>query len=143
MKQIPLQQQNCLNSTLKKVLKEQEFQKPFNTDMVRKNKNKIIPLMLFTKMGKPFSATILDKHYGCVMSPFFRIVNFDEKTGCVILSVLIPIDMEGCPVDLCSDIYSLLTTKECITIGISCLCGVELLPPCLVNRFIPPDEHKC
>ena len=138
-----LQQVNCLHSTLDRVLKEQEYLNPVNINKWRKDKNGIIPIMLFTKKGKPFSAYILDKHYGCVMSTFFGIENLNKKTGCLTLSVLIPIDMEGCPVDLCSDIYSLLTTKECITIDLNCLCGVEPLSPCLVNRFIPPVEPKC
>jgi hypothetical protein len=141
MSQNPLQQLNCLVSTLEGVLKEQECLNQINNG--RKDKYTIIPIMLFTKQGSIFSAYILDKRYSCVMSPFFEIVNLDEKNGCLTLSVLIPIDMEGCPVDLCQDIYSLLTTKKCITIDVSCLCGVEALPSCLVNRFIPPDEPKC
>jgi spore coat protein Y len=135
-----IKQGDCLSQALLKVLKQQ---KHLNHKHNGRKDKKIIPIMLYMNNGAPFSAYILDKRYGCVRSTFFQIVNFEENTDCLTLSVLIPIDMEGCPVDFCPDIYSLFPTKECITIDVKCICGVESLSPCLVNRFIPPIEPKC
>jgi hypothetical protein len=107
------------------------------------NSKAVIPLSFFNTKGKPFSAVTSDKYFDCVISPFFTIEKLNKKLGCMDLSILIPIDMEGCPVDLYSDIFSLLTTQKCITVDINYFCGVVCLPGKLINRFIPKVEPKC
>lgn len=127
MDNYPEHQENCLFRAFEKIVED----------------NGAIPFSLITKKGELFSAVASNEYFECVISPVFEIKKLDKKTGCVVLSALIPIDMEGCPVDLCSDLYSLLSTNTCITLDINCFCGVVPLPACLLNRYIPIIEPKC
>lgn len=102
-----------------------------------------IPLIFFTKKGELFNIVTNYKFYSCVNSPFFTIKKFEKKTGCMVLSILIPIDIEGCPVDLCSDLYSLLVTGFFVKVDINCLCGIIQIPVDFINRYIPVIEPKC
>ncbi|HLO11039.1 MAG TPA: CotY/CotZ family spore coat protein [Pseudoneobacillus sp.] len=120
-------QSNCLIQTLEKL----------------STTKKIIPFSLYTKNGKLFRAITSHKFFPCVHSHVFTLKKMDKNTGCLVLSVLIPIDIEGCPVDLCTDLYSLIETSFCVNLEIKNFCGVVQLPEKLVNRFIPVIEPKC
>jgi spore coat protein Y len=73
----------------------------------------------------------------------FRVENIDAENCCARLLLLEPVDMDGCPVDLCGDVFSLLKTDLCIIVDLSCFCSIQPLSPKLVNRPLPIIEPKC
>jgi spore coat protein Y len=73
----------------------------------------------------------------------FRVEEIDADHCCARLSLLEPVDMDGCPVDLCGDVFSLLKTDLCIIVDLSCFCAIQPLSPKLVNRPLPIIEPKC
>jgi spore coat protein Y len=73
----------------------------------------------------------------------FRLEMIDVGQCCAKLLLLEPVDMDGCPVDLCEDVYSLLKTKHCIMVDLKCFCTIQPLSPKLVNRPLPIVEPKC
>jgi hypothetical protein len=101
------------------------------------------PISLYLSNGELFRVITSHKFYNFVSSPVFSVKKIDKETGCIILSPFIPIDMEGCPVDLGPELYSLLETDSCVTLKLDCICGVLPLSACLINRYIPIIEPKC
>lgn len=77
------------------------------------------------------------------ITPVFRLEKLDINHCCATLSLLEPVDMDGCPVEFCDEIYSLIKTKNCIIVDLSCFCIIEPLSPKLVNRALPIIEPKC
>jgi spore coat protein Y len=73
----------------------------------------------------------------------FRLEAIDEKKCCATLSLLEPIDIDGCPVDICDNIFSLRKTSNCIIVDLSCFCSLQPLSPRLVNRLLPIVVPKC
>ena len=73
----------------------------------------------------------------------FRLEMLDERNCCAKLLLLEPVDMDGCPVDLCDDVYALIKTNRCIMVDLSCFCSIQPLSPKLVNRPLPIIEPKC
>lgn len=73
----------------------------------------------------------------------FRLEAIDEKNCCATLSLLEPIDIDGCPVDICDNIFSLRKTSNCIIVDLSCFCSLQPLSPRLVNRLLPIVVPKC
>lgn len=73
----------------------------------------------------------------------FRLESLDRNHCCATLSLLLPVDMDGCPVDLCDDVYALIKTDICIIVDLNCFCTIQPLSPRLVNRALPIVEPKC
>lgn len=73
----------------------------------------------------------------------FRLENIDSRHCCATLSLLLPVDMDGYPVELCDDVFSLVKTDSCIIVDLSCFCSIKPLSPKLVNRELPIVEPKC
>ncbi|OCA84129.1 hypothetical protein A8F94_15515 [Bacillus sp. FJAT-27225] len=111
-------------------------------EMIREKKE-VIPFCLITPNGNLFNTVSVNGRFGTVYSPVFTMKELDRESGCLVLNVLIPVDMEGCPVEIGSDLYSLLFTKDHITMNVDCLCGIIPLPPELINRYLPIPEPKC
>lgn len=101
-----------------------------------------IPFMLFNGNGCSFTAYCLSED-DCFRTPFFRLEKFDNQKCCAVLSLLKAIDMDGCPVESCDEIYSLSKTECCVNVDISCFCMISPLSIELVNRPLPIIEPKC
>ncbi|WP_066320434.1 CotY/CotZ family spore coat protein [Bacillus sp. FJAT-29814] len=80
---------------------------------------------------------------GFFTTQVFRLEDIDSRNCCAKLSLLMPVDMEGCPVELCDDVFSLLKTDICIIVDLTCFCTIQPLSPKLVNRELPIIEPKC
>ncbi|MBO0960406.1 spore coat protein [Neobacillus sp. MM2021_6] len=101
-----------------------------------------IPFILSN--GKcPFETFGVTRYGDFFTTQVFRLENIDSKHCCATLSLLIPVDMDGCPVDLCDDVYSLIKTDNCTIVDLSCFCTIQPLSPKLVNRELPIIEPKC
>ena len=97
-----------------------------------------IPFLLFPKkLKKPFMAY----HKG-IATQYFRLEKIDEEICCAELSLLVAVDMDGCPVDLDDDFYALRKTKSCVIVNLNCFCVINPLSPKLVNRPLPIIEPK-
>jgi spore coat protein Y len=72
----------------------------------------------------------------------FRLEALDERNCCATLSLLEPVDMDGCPVDFCENIFALRKTNNCIIVDLACFCSLQPLSPKLVNRTLPTVEPK-
>jgi len=72
----------------------------------------------------------------------FRLENLDSRHCCATLSLLLPVDMDGYPVELCDEVFSLVKTNTCIIVDLSCFCSIKPLSPKLVNRELPIVEPK-
>jgi hypothetical protein len=99
------------------------------------------PIIVNVGNGELFKVITNHKFYNWIYTSIFKVVKIES--GCITLSALIPIDIEGCPIDLCEELYSLLETNYCVTIQISCVCGIMTLPTKLINCYIPDIEPKC
>lgn len=106
-------------------------------------KKEVIPFFLVTASGNLFNAVIVNDRFGTVYSPVFIMEELNTERGCLVLTILIPIDIEGCPIDLGSDLYSFLLTNHRITLNLDGVCGIVPLPPGLINRYLPIPEPKC
>ncbi|MGE7917597.1 CotY/CotZ family spore coat protein [Viridibacillus sp. NPDC093762] len=130
----------CL--AMKKLQKEQRILSEMDIDfqfICSLQKFDTIPFMLFTNDSqKPFSA-----FFNCIKTSFFRLEKLDEETCCALLTLLEPVDMDGCPVDSHEDVFSLRKTKECIIVVLNCFCAINPLPLALVNKPLPIIEPKC
>jgi spore coat protein Y len=73
----------------------------------------------------------------------FRLEAIDERKCCATLSLLEPVDIDGCPVDICEGLFSLRTTMNCIIVDLSCFTSLQPLSPRLVNRLLPIVDRKC
>jgi spore coat protein Y len=72
----------------------------------------------------------------------FRLEAIDEKRCCATISLLEPVDIDGYPVDMCDNIFSLRTTTNCIIVDLSCFTSLQPLSPRLVNRLLPIIDPK-
>jgi spore coat protein Y len=77
------------------------------------------------------------------MTNVFRLEAIDERRCCATISLLEPVDIDGCPVDMCDNIFSLRTTTNCIIVDLSCFTSIQPLSPRLVNRLLPIIDPKC
>ena len=73
---------------------------------------------------------------------FFRLEAIDTDKCCATLSLLEPVDIDGCPADNC-EVFSLRTTMNCVIVDLSCFTSLQPLSPRLVNRLLPIVEPKC
>lgn len=134
---------SCICSDLKQLLEEQEklschgFRfvcEPIGYDT--------IPFIL-SNGNKPFRSWVRTRNGMIVITEVFRLECLDDRHCCAKLSPLIPVDMDGCPIELCDDVYSLLKTDSCIHVDLKCFCTIQPLSPKLVNRPLPIIEPKC
>lgn len=104
----------------------------------KKNKYDTIPFMLYPAgLNHPFMA-----YFNCMTTPFFRLEELNEDQCCAVLSLMIPIDMDGFPADSYEDFYALRKTKNCIIVNLNCFCAIIPFSPELVNRPLPIIEPK-
>ncbi|MCM3568693.1 CotY/CotZ family spore coat protein [Neobacillus mesonae] len=101
-----------------------------------------IPFILSNQKCR-FEAFGINGKGKCFVTPVFRLEKLDTKHCCATLSLLEPVDMDGCPIDLCEEVYSLLKTDNCLIIDLSCFCAIQPLSPKLVDRPLPIIEPKC
>ncbi|MCM2531947.1 hypothetical protein NDK43_05515 [Neobacillus pocheonensis] len=113
----------------------QSFEKILEEDVV-------IPFTLLTTKGELFSVVTSNQFFEDVNTPVFTLKILDKKKGLIVLNSLIPIDMEGCPVDLGPDLYSLILTNTCFTMKINCFSEIVPLPSDLIDKYIPIIESK-
>jgi spore coat protein Y len=73
----------------------------------------------------------------------FRLEGIDERKCCATLSLLEPIDIDGCPADICDDLFSLRKTANCVIVDLTCFTTLQPLSPRLVNRLLPIIDPKC
>jgi spore coat protein Y len=101
-----------------------------------------IPFILST--GKcPFEAWGWTNNGDFFTTTFFRLEAIDERKCCATLSLLEPVDIDGNPVDMCDNIFSLRSTRNCIIVDLSCFTSLQPLSPRLVNRLLPIIDPKC
>lgn len=104
----------------------------------QKNELDTIPFMLYLAgLHQPFMA-----RSNCITTPFFRLEELHEELCCAVLSLVIPIDMDGFPAESYGDFYALRKSTSCITVNLNCFCAITPLPPSLVNRPLPIIEPK-
>lgn len=133
---------NCICSEMKILLKEQKIlsgsDREYQFISMSKEKD-TIPFMLFnSKTKKPFLV-----NYKGTATPYFRLEKVVEELCCALLSLLIAVDMDGCPVDHDDDdFYALRKTKSCVIVDLNCFCAINPLAPELVNRPLPVIEPK-
>ena len=72
----------------------------------------------------------------------FRLEAIDVRRCCATISLLEPVDIDGYPVDMCDNIFSLRTTANCIIVDLSCFTSLQPLSPRLVNRLLPLIDPK-
>lgn len=72
----------------------------------------------------------------------FRLEALDVKRCCATISLLEPVDIDGYPVDICENVFSLRTTSNCIIVDLSCFSSLQPLSPRLVDRLLPIVDHK-
>ena len=75
-------------------------------------------------------------------TPYFRLEKIEEEICCAVLSLLIAVDMDGCPVDPDDEFYALRKTNSCVIVNLNCFCAINPLAPELVNRPLPVIEPK-
>lgn len=132
-------------TAMEKLQKEQNYLSECEIDfqfICMPKKPDTIPFMLYNGNGCSFTAYCLDDGY-CIRTPYFRLEKLDVDKCCAVLSLLKAVDMDGCPVDSCDEIHSLLKTKCCVHVDLSCFCVISPLSIELVNRPLPIIEPKC
>ncbi|QTD42068.1 hypothetical protein [Sporosarcina sp. Te-1] len=75
-------------------------------------------------------------------TPFFLLESIDEQTGCVMLTLLEPLDIEGNHAFPADTFFSLQKTDSCVTVVPCCFCSIEPLPLECVGRPLPVREPK-
>jgi spore coat protein Y len=73
----------------------------------------------------------------------FRLEAIDVTRCCATLSLLEPVDIDGYPVALCDNVFSLRTTSNCLVVDLTCFKSLQPLSPRLVNRLLPIVNPKC
>lgn len=101
-----------------------------------------IPFILSTKECQ-FEAWGWTNNGDFFTTNVFRLEALDEKRCCATLSLLEPIDIDGYPVDVCENFFSLRTTANCIFVDLACFTSIQPLSPRLVNRILPIIDPKC
>ncbi|HEY2422079.1 MAG TPA: CotY/CotZ family spore coat protein [Neobacillus sp.] len=111
-------------------------------DSQESHKSQAIPIILYSKNGKPFEVPVLLDSDDIFFSPFFIIKSIDKIHLQVCLSALEPLGMDGCTIDFPGYVYSLGKTNQCVIVNFSHFCGIQSLPPKLVNRSLPIIHPK-
>jgi spore coat protein Y len=72
----------------------------------------------------------------------FRVEAIDVERCCATISLLEPVDIDGYPVDLCDNVFSLRTTSICLVVDLTCFTSLQPLSPILVDRLLPIVDPK-
>ena len=72
----------------------------------------------------------------------FRLEAIDVRRCCATISLLEPVDIDGYPVDLCDNVFSLRTTSNCVVVDLTCFTSLQPLSPRLVDRLLPIVDPK-
>jgi spore coat protein Y len=72
----------------------------------------------------------------------FRLEALDVRRCCATISLLEAVDIDGYPVDLCDNVFSLRTTSNCIVVDLTCFKSLQPLSPRLVDRLLPIVNPK-
>ncbi len=136
-------EENCLCNEMEQLLEEQQR---LSFEGFRFVCDKIgfdtIPFVLsngecaFEVFGRTKSGLFFTTH-------IFRLESLDSWHCCAKLSLLLPVDIDGFPVEFCDEVFSLKKTNNCILVDLSCFCSIQPLSPKLVNRELPIVEPKC
>ncbi|KXH79761.1 CotY/CotZ family spore coat protein [Sporosarcina sp. HYO08] len=101
-----------------------------------------IPIVLQTKKGDFIKRIHKFDDFCCFETMFFRIEEIDEELCCAKLSLLRPLDIEGCDTNIICDVFRLQKTNVCTIIPLSCVCAVQPLDVELLKRKVI-IEPKC
>lgn len=88
---------------------------------------------------KGFGRTVNGQFFTTIV---FGLEKLDINHCCATLSLLVPVDIDGIPIEFCDEVYSLLRTNICVTVDLNCFCSIQPLSPKLVNRQPPIVEPK-
>jgi spore coat protein Y len=137
------QKNTCVCQELQQLLEEQRRLSFDNFRFVNEDFGyDTIPFILSTRECQ-FEAWGWTNNGDFFTTNVFRLEALDEKRCCATLSLLEPIDIDGCPVDLCENFFSLRTTMNCIIVDLTCFTSIQALSPRLVNRILPIIDPKC
>jgi spore coat protein Y len=133
----------CILEALKTIKSHQDFKKdPLLSSSYKYLKMKdTIPVILWKDSGL-FELTgyisdhLEDKKSDSFCTSFFRIENIDEKQKCATLSLLKPLDIDGCLSKEICEMVRLERTPICVEVDLSCFCAVHFLNDELLNRKI-------
>ncbi|MDZ5472998.1 CotY/CotZ family spore coat protein [Bacillus sp. 31A1R] len=99
-----------------------------------------IPFFLSTKEGLlTLTGDDFNKKTGkstCFSTKYFRIESILKESGCVIVSLLMPLDIHGEHTKNICDCIQLKKTSTCVTIDFSCICAIQPLELELLKRKI-------
>ncbi len=99
----------------------------------------ITPIMLFSKDFTPFIAfgnvgDVEDDCHGCFETSVFKVEDICKNSCCGKLSLLRPIDENGCLANSICEIFRLEETDFCVEVDFHCFCAIQRLSMSLVNR---------
>ncbi|WP_338754904.1 CotZ-related putative spore coat protein [Bacillus sp. FJAT-52991] len=92
-----------------------------------------LPVIIFKKNGKPLSIVGFSRG-SCFESHFFTVLSINKETQCAVLEVL-----------LCKP-GKLFRTEACVTVDISCICGIEIVSIPVFDCFLEAhmtNDHFC
>lgn len=92
-----------------------------------------LPFFLLTKKGHPLSFSDTDE---CFETSYFRIESIDKEECCATISLLRPLDIEGCLSNSLCDVVRLERTSTCKVVDLTCFCAVQLLETELLTRKV-------
>lgn len=101
---------------------------PFSKD------SKPIPFVLKTKTGDMLIAVGQDKMGTGFLSPYFIVNKYIKEHCCAVLTILEPVGIDGCPVDILENFYSLKKTAHCIVVSLKCFSAFQTFPSNFVDR---------
>lgn len=138
----------------------QDSENPFLTKLICPPRVNTIPFMLVCKgtcdffIGKGVFKDPKSMFFECFKTPFFRVNKFDHH-GCCVQLELLQGQTKDCTLPASSkddDITSFLgygkiskfiRTGICITVDLSCFCGIECLSPVLAKGKLPIPISPC
>jgi hypothetical protein len=136
---------NCLYTALRE-LKTQQDQLDgcptscFSNLLSKLFKVDTIPFLLYTEKGPlqltgfEYSKQTRDCQY--FHTTFFRIENVEGENKSVILSLLRPLTLSGSPAEDIFSMERLERTNICVTVDLSCVCGVQCLDIDLAKKIV-------
>lgn len=134
---------NSLYELMEGLLNKQERFEDEQQAFSSGNKKDSIPFLLYTKQGELFKGKKAEGEDDWLDSPFFTVKNVNINSGCATLSVLEPVDIDGCRVEAAAEVFSLLHTNFCLTVNLNFFCAIQPLSANLIERPIPIIEPKC
>ncbi|KEF38369.1 Spore coat protein Z [Schinkia azotoformans MEV2011] len=147
----------------KTILEQQirDSENPFQTKLICPTRVNTIPFMLVCKgtcdffIGKGVFKDPKSLFFECFKTPFFRVNKFTDHHGCCVHLELLQGLTKDCTLPhssrddditdfLCNrKISEFIRTGICITVDLSCFCGIECLPPVLAESKLPIPVSPC